>query len=193
MRMLALFTVLGLLAGCGSATATRSATGASSTTTTSPAATTAPLTANCATTVASTLGTVAARVYHEAATGGNVAQAVHRVQSSSALAGAIGDGNAAAARAALRALLPIRSSASRSCAAGTSSPRRAPGRRSHPSTVSIPGTSATFVLSTQSDHAYLQVVQQVTGAQVLLLAGDHSLAGTIGGTLPRREPRGEDR
>ena len=52
----------------------------------------------------------------------------------------------------------------------------------------IPGTSATFVLSTQPDHSYLQVVHQVTGAQVVLLNGTHRLAGTIGGLPPAGLP-----
>ena len=60
---------------------------------------------------------------------------------------------------------------------------------------SIPGTSATYVLSTQPTHAYLQVVHQITGAQVLLLGGtptgatgSNRLAGTIGGSLPASAP-----
>src|SRR6202007_3281068 len=53
-----------------------------------------------------------------------------------------------------------------------------------PARGSIPGTSGTFVLSTQSAHSYLQVVHQVTGAQVVLLAGARRLADRIGGLPP---------
>jgi hypothetical protein len=199
--MLALLTVLGLLAGCGSATATRSAASASpaardAAATTSPAAATAPPSASCAATVASTLGTVAARVYHEAATGGDVAQAVHRVQSSTALAGAIDSGNAGAAGAALQGLLAGQIVRIQVLRGGHVFARAGSGSAIAPVHGSIPGTSASFVLSTQPVKAYLQVVHQVTGTQVLLLAGSagagpggaHPLAGTIGGSLPASAP-----
>ena len=201
-RLLSALPALGLLAGCGSATATHSAataaglsmSGASSA---SVASMTTPAPAGCATTVASTLGTVAARVYHEAATGGDVAQAVHRVQSSSALIAAVGSGNAGAARAALQGLLAgqivrveILLRSGRVFAQAGSGAAIAPVRGS------IPGTAgATYVLSTQSDRTYLRVVHQVTGAQVLLTTGPaggapgtRRLAGTIGGSLPANVP-----
>ena len=57
-----------------------------------------------------------------------------------------------------------------------------------PARGSIPGTSATFVLSTQSDRSYLQVVHQVTGAQLVLLGSAHRLAGTIGDLPPTGLP-----
>jgi hypothetical protein len=208
--MLALLTVLGLLAGCGSATATRSAASASVSARTSadspagpapapgtsPGSATSPASSTCATTVASTLGTVAARVYHEAATGGDVAQAVHRVQSSAALAGAIDSGNIGAADSALRGLLAgqiVRVEILRGghlFAQAGSGPAIAPVRGQ------VPGTSATYILSTQPVKAYLQVVHQVTGTQVLLLAGsaggdsgaERPFAGTIGGSLPADAP-----
>lgn len=190
LQLLALFTALGLLAGCGSATATHStAVTLSSSTTGAPpsssanAAATSPTPA-CATGVASTLGTVANRVYHEAATGGDVAQAVHRVQGSSALAGAINSGNASAASTALQGLLAGQIVRIEVLRGGHVFARAGSGSAIAPIHGQVPGTSATFILSTQPDHAYLQVVHQVTGAQVLLLAGEHSLAGTIGGTLP---------
>jgi hypothetical protein len=170
-------------------------TGSSAGSTTAPISTTAPPSANCATAVAATLGTVAARVYHEAATGGDVAQAVHRVQSSTALAGAIDSDDATAAGAALRELLAgqiVRVEVLRGghvFAQAGSGPAIAPVRGQ------VPGTSATYILSTQPVHAYLQVVHQVTGAQVLLAgpAGGgpgsaRPLAGTIGGSLPASAP-----
>ncbi len=167
------------LVGCGSATAT-----------TTPAATTAPPAADCATAVAATLGTVAARVYHEAATGGDIAQAGNRVRSSAALAGAIDDGNAGAARAALQALLLDQIARVEIIRSGRVFAQAGSGPAIAPVHGAIPGTSATYVLSAQPAHAYLQVVHQVTGAQVLLLGGapGRRLAGTISGTLPAGAP-----
>jgi len=188
-------TILGLLAGRGSATATRpvaSATvptaAATASSTSTPAASTTPPPASCAAMVASTLGTVAARVYHEATTGGIVAQAVHRLQSSSALRSAVNSGNATAADAALRELTLGQIVRVEVLRGGRVLAQAGSGIAIAPARGSIPGTSATFVLSTQSDHSYLQVVHQVTGAQVLLLSGSHRLAGTISGTPPASLP-----
>jgi hypothetical protein len=200
--------VLGLLAGCGSATATHSAASAalsasvassgSPTHTTAAAPATTPTSpASCATTVAGTLGTVAARVYHEAATGGDVAQATHRVQSSTALTAAIDSGNAGGARTALQGLLAGQIVRVEVLRGGHVFAQAGAGAAIAPAHGSIPGTSATFILSTQPVHAYLQVVHQVTGAQVLLRAGSSTgtgtsggrpLAGTIGATLPPGAP-----
>jgi hypothetical protein len=198
LRLLALFTALGLLAGCGSATATHSsattalsATGApagSPVSATSGPSTTPSAPGICATTVAGTLGTVAARVYHEATTGGDVAQAVHRVQSSTALASAINGGDAAAAGSALRALLAGQIVRVEVLRGGHVFAQAGSGSAIAPVRGQVPGTSATFILSTQPDHAYLQVVHQVTGAQVLLLAGDRPLVGTIDGAPPAGSP-----
>jgi len=191
--------MLGLLAGCGSATATHSTATVASAPLAEATSTTAPApAAGCAATVAGTLGTVSARVYHEAATGGDVAQAVHRVQSSSALAAAVGSGNAGAARAALQGLLAgqivrveVLLRGGRVFAQAGSGAAIAPVRGS------IPGTAgATYVLSTQSDRTYLRVVHQVTGAQVLLTTGsvggaqpgNRRIAGTIGAGLPASAP-----
>jgi hypothetical protein len=103
------------------------------------------------------------------------------VQSSSTLARAVNSGDSAAAGAALRALMVgqiVRVEVLRGGRVLAQAGSRG----------SIPGTSATFVLSTQSDHSYLQVVHQVTGAQVLLSAGARRLAGTIGGPPPASLP-----
>lgn len=194
-RILAIFTALGLLAGCGSATATGPTTSATARSanagaapTSAPAPATTPAPASCAATVASTLGTVAGRVYHEAATGGDVAQAVHRVQSSSALASAVNSPNAGAAGAALRELTLGQIVRAEVLRGGRVLAQTGSGSAIAPARGSIPGTSATFVLSTQSAHSYLQVVHQVTGAQVLLLAGTRRLAGTTGGPPPASLP-----
>src|SRR4029077_6865262 len=110
------------------------------------------------------------------------------VHSSTALANAIAGGDASAARAALRALLVnqiVRIQVLRGghvFATAGSGPALAPVRGS------IPESGASFVLSTQSDRAYMQVTRQVTGAQILLLSGTHVVAGTSGGAVPASGP-----
>jgi hypothetical protein len=197
-RLLCVLLALGLLAGCGSATTTHSSVSAAATATAgalaatspnvSPATTTSAATASCATTVASTLGEVAQRVYHEAATGGDVAQATHRLQSSAALTSAINAGNASAAQSALRGLLLGQIVRVEILRGGHVFAQAGSGATIAPVRGTIPGTSATFVLSTQADRTYLQVISQVTGAQVLLLSGAHRLAGTLSSPAPASVP-----
>jgi hypothetical protein len=185
-----------LLAGCGSATATHGASTAARHTETPARDATTPATsplATCATTVAATLGEVAARVYHEAATGGDVAQAVHRVQSSAALADAIDSSNVSAARTALNALLLNQIVRVEILRGGHLFAQAGSGAAIAPVHGSIPSTPASFVLSTQSDHTFLEVVPQVTGAQMLLLGASSTgagrrLAGTVAGSLPASAP-----
>lgn len=180
------------LSACGSGTTTTAATAASSSDA-APSPSSTP--SACASTVAGTLGQVGERIYHEAATGGDVAEAVHRVQSSAALASAIDAGNASAARSALQALLLdqiVRVEVLRDghvLASAGAGPAIAPVRGS------IPGIGASFVLSVQSDRDYLQVTSQVTGAQLLLLSAgsaggtpSRTLAGTIAGPPPASVP-----
>ena len=181
-----------VLSACGSGTTTTAATAASSSDA-APSSSSTP--SACASTVAGTLGQVGERIYHEAATGGDVAEAVHRVQSSAALASAIDAGNASGARSALRALLLgqiVRLEVLRGgrvLASAGAGPAIAPVRGS------IPGTGASFVLSVQSDSSYMQVSSQVSGAQVLLLSTSTAggtptrrLAGTIPGPPPSSVP-----
>jgi hypothetical protein len=182
-----------ILAACGSATATSSGgrSGAATTVPVSAAdiSAAAPLTAaTCASTVAVELGVVARRVYHAAASGDDIAQAVGRVRDSAALASAIRSDSASATGAALRALLAgqiVRIEILRDgrvLASAGSGPAVAPVRGS------IAGTGASYVLSVQSDEDYLQVTHQITGAQVLLLAGQRRLAGTFTGPSPSSLP-----
>jgi hypothetical protein len=182
-------------AGATTATPTSTTVAAPSTSTPAPTTTPASASTGCAATVAGTLGTVAGRVYHEAATGGDIAQAVHRMVSSSALASAVNSGDAAAAAAALRELVLGQIVRVEVLRGGHVLAQAGSGVAIAPVRGAIPGTSATFVLSTQSDHSYLQVVHQVTGAQVLLLgsgsaggAPTHRLAGTIAGPPPASLP-----
>jgi hypothetical protein len=121
-----------------------------------------------------------------------VAQAVHRVQSSEALAKAIDDDNAPAANAALRALLLGQITRIEVLRGGRVFAQGGAGTAIAPARGSIAGTSATFVLSTQSEHTFMEVVPQVTGAQMLLIAGARGagerLGGTIAGSLPTTAP-----
>jgi hypothetical protein len=141
----------------------------------------------CAAAVAATIGHVGARIYSSASSGTVVGQAVQRVRRSSVLAAAASSGDAAATERALRGLLagqivriqvlvhgrPLASAGSASAIA--------------PVHGSIPGTDATFVLSTQAADSYLHVTRQVTGAEVALLSGSSapgSSARVLAATLP---------
>lgn len=176
-RLLPVFLTVTALAGCGSGSSSTTTTGSAA-----AAAATAPASAGCATTVAGTLGTVAARIYHEAASGGDVTQAVHRMQTSTALAAAVDAGDEAAAQSALRELLLGQIVRVEVLRGGRVFAQAGTGMAIAPVRGSIPGTTATFVLSTQSDRSYLEVVHQVAGTQVLLTTGFASGApGSAGG------------
>jgi hypothetical protein len=182
------------LAACGSSSATGSAAAARAAATTaapaesasvtapSPASTTTTTTApsTCASTVAGTLGQVTERIYHVAATGGDVAEAVHRVQSSTLLAGAIAAGNARAADTHLNGLLLDQIAGVEIIRGGRVFASAGSGAAIAPVRGSIPGTGASFVLSVQSDHDFVQVAHQVTGAQIQVSdPAGRWLAGTI--------------
>jgi hypothetical protein len=138
--------------------------------------------------VAGTLGDVGKRIYREAASGGDVAQAVHRVQSSSALASAVAADNASAARQALNALLLGQIVRVEVLRGGRSFASAGQGSALAPVRGSIPGAS--FVLSVQSVDSYLKVAQQVTGSQVLLITSSgRRLAGTLPGPAPASVPQ----
>jgi hypothetical protein len=181
------------LAACGSATATGSSSTATRPAPTPGTASTALATAvapaACASTVAGTLGDVAQRIYHEAATGGDVSEAVHRVQSSAALASAIAAGNGSAADEALSALLLKQIVRIEVLRDGRVLASAGGGAAVAPARGSIPGTNASFVLSTQSVHSFVQVARQVTGAQIQLSdPAGHWLAGTIHAPAPTTVP-----
>jgi hypothetical protein len=145
----------------------------------------------CAGAVAATIGQVGARIYSSASSGTVVGQAVQRVRNSSALAAAASSGDAPATERALRGLLAgqlVRIQIlvhGHQLASAGSSPAIAPVRGS------IPGTNATFVLSTQAADSYLNVTRQVTGAEVALLSGSSAtglLAATLSGLQAQRVP-----
>jgi hypothetical protein len=134
----------------------------------------------CAAAVAATIGQVAARIYRSASSGTVVGQAVQRVRRSSALVAAASSGDAGATEHALRGLLAgqiVRIQVllhGRPLAGTGSAAAIAPVRGS------IPGTGATFVLSTQAAASYLQVTRQVTGAEVALLSGSSASSNSPG-------------
>jgi hypothetical protein len=123
---------------------------------------------SCQALVANATAEVAGRIYHEASSGADVAEAVRRVQSSSALRAAIAAGDASAADGALNALLVNQIVAIEIVKRGAVFASAGAGRAIAPVRGPIPGSDARFVLSTQAAHSYTQVVQQVTGADLLL-------------------------
>ncbi len=143
--------------------------------------------ATCAEGVAAAYAEVAGRIYHQAATGRNVGQAVHRVTSSAALISAARAGDAAAARAALRSLLLGQIVRIEVLRGGHVLASAGSGAAVAPVAGTLPGTGgARYLLSVQSDHTYTQVTHQVTGAEVLLLSGSRVLDGTV--RLPASVP-----
>ncbi|HLH15390.1 MAG TPA: hypothetical protein VKV16_11415, partial [Solirubrobacteraceae bacterium] len=148
----------------------------------------------CAATVAQTLAQVGERIYRAAASSEDVTQAVHRVQSSAALARAVASGDAAAARAALRSLQLGQIVRVQVLRGGRVLASAGSGGALAPVRGSIPGTNATFVLSVQSDANYVEVARQVSGAQVQISsAAAHGgagrwLAGAPHQALPARGP-----
>jgi hypothetical protein len=153
---------------------------------------------SCAALVANATGEVAARIYHEASSGADVAEAVQRVQSSSALRAAIAAGDASAADGALNALLVNQIVAIEIVKRGAVFASAGAGRAIATVRGAIPGSDARFVLSTQAAHSYTQVVQQVTGADLLLsgsggattsVSHPRQIASTLAvGALPTRIP-----
>lgn len=136
--------------------------------------------ATCPETVAATLGGIAQRIYGEASSGTIAGQAVHRIRSSAALRSAVAAGDSHATAAALRSLTAGQIGRIEVLRAGRVLASAGTSAAIAPVTGTLPGTGgARFVLSVQSDHAYLQVTHQVTDAEVLLLSGDGRRAGTI--------------
>jgi hypothetical protein len=135
---------------------------------------------SCPEAVATTLGSIAARIYHQAATGRNVGQAVHRVTSSTALIAAARAGDAAGTRAALHSLLLGQIARIEVLRGGHVLASAGSGAAVAPVSGTLPGAGgARYELSVQSDRTYTQVTNQVTGAEVLLLSGPRPVAGTI--------------
>ena len=145
------------------------------------AASSAP--AGCPEAYAAALGAIAARIYHQAATGRNVGQAVHRVRNSASLIAAARAGDAAGTRAALRSLLLGQIAQIQVLRGGHVLASAGSGAAVAPVSGTLPGAGgARYRLSVQSDETYTQVTRQVTGAEVLLYSGAQAprrVAGTI--------------
>jgi hypothetical protein len=136
--------------------------------------------ASCQETIAATLAGIAGRIYHSAATGTVLGQAVHRLRSSTALARAVSSGSAAATRSALDSLLVGQIARVEVLRRGRQLAAAGSGAAIAPVAGVLPGTGGgRFVVSVQADGNYLQVTRQVTGAEVLLLAGRRIVAGTL--------------
>jgi hypothetical protein len=191
------------LAACGSSTngsSTRSGAAGSANTTAegkAPAVVAGDTSGagGCAAAVAKTIGQVGARIYRSASSGTVVGQAVQRVRGSSALAAAASSGDAAATERALHELLAGQIVRIQVLLHGRPLARAGSAAAIAPVHGSIPGTGATFVLSTQAAGAYLQVTRQVTGAEVGLLSGSSPsgsatrvLATTLPGLRARQVP-----
>jgi hypothetical protein len=144
---------------------------------------------DCAHVAAATLGGVGERIYEESSHGANVGEALARVRASTALASAISAGDNAATRVALDGLLANQIVRIEIVAHGKVLASAGSGAAIAPVRGSIPGTGASFVLSTQSAQSYLSVTRQVTGAEVLPYGASGQLAGTLGGSEARAAPR----
>lgn len=177
--------LLSLLAACGSSTSgtDSSATHGRLASTRGDAASTgaAPAPTDCAAAAARPLGEVASRIYDAASHGSNAAEAVGRVRASQALATAIAASDRSAARAALRSLLENQIARIDVSRGGRPFASAGSGTAVAPVHGSIPRTDASFVLSVQSARAYMQITNQVTGAQLVLYRASRRFAGTIGG------------
>lgn len=179
------------LASCGSSGSSSGSSARSAGAGTGATSTTSALAGghDCPAIVAGTLGRIAARIYDAARHGNVVGQAVHRVESSRALAEAVSAGDPGAARAALRSLLAGQIAAVQVIEGGKVFATAGSGLAIAPVSGTVRGSGAHFVLSTQPAESYLKVAKQVTGAEVVLLAGTHPIASTLPkGTIPSSLP-----
>jgi hypothetical protein len=135
----------------------------------------------CARIVAGTLGETGRRIYEEARSGGIVAQAVQRVRGSKALAAAASAEDRAATETALRALLAGQIVRAEVLKGGEVLASVGSGSAIAPVRGAIGTSGASFLLSTQAAHSYVEVTQQVTGAEVVLYRPSERLAGTVAG------------
>jgi hypothetical protein len=135
----------------------------------------------CARIVAGTLGETGRRIYEEAHDGGIVAQAVQRVGGSTALATAVSSGDKAAAEATLHTLLAGQIVRAEILKDGKPFASVGSGNAIAPVRGSIGTSGASFLLSTQAAQSYVDVTEQVTGAEVVLYRAGQRVAGTIAG------------
>jgi hypothetical protein len=143
---------------------------------------------DCAHVAAATLGDVGERIYQESSHGANVGEALARVRGSSTLASAISAGDAGTTRTALDSLLANQIAGIQILVHGKVIASAGSHTAIAPVRGSIPGTGASFVLSTQSAQSYLSVTRQVTGAEVLLYGAGGRLAGTVGSSAAAGAP-----
>jgi hypothetical protein len=180
-----------IVAGCGSSShSSRTAdTKTAPAATTTAAASRTPAEAElsgCKGAVVGTYVQVAEHVNHEAMYGGNAEQAARRVRSSTALATAIASGKRAAIEAVLRRLLAGQIVRIEILEHGKALAQVGTEAAIAPVSGTIPGTSASYVLSTQSADSFVKVTTQVTGAPVVVYSSQKRLAGTIAGPAPAK-------
>lgn len=138
----------------------------------------------CADEVAGTLATVGTRVYREAQSGSNAAEARHRIERSSVLSAAVARGDGNAAGAALRTLMAgqiirieVRDARHVLARAGHT-PAIAPvvGVLRGPTGASV----GSYRLSVENEGSFVNLLQGITGAQVRLSEAHRVLRSTPG-------------
>jgi hypothetical protein len=143
----------------------------------------------CERVAAVTLRRVGRRIYRAAAHGVTVGEALARVRKSATLAAAASSSDSAATGDALRALLAGQIVRIEVIKDGKVLASAGSGTAIAPVHGSLPGTGASFALSTQAAHSYLDVTKQVTGAEVVLYQAGKRIAGTIPGPPAADLPR----
>jgi hypothetical protein len=180
-------TTLGALAlacacgGCGSGGSSRAQAGGGITITDTAAV--APVKTECATAALQALERVGYSVYEESASGRIVAEAVYRLGSSQALAEAVAQGDAAAARRVLRSLLLNQIVSVRVTRAGktlTQIERGSVGIAPVSGRLLLDGQPVgAFTVSVQGANGYAQTTSGLTATRVLVRSGRRVLRSTL--------------
>jgi hypothetical protein len=190
-----------LLGSCGSSgsphpaqTQTRgAATGALATITDTAAV--SPIATGCPNAALGALEQVASRVYGESATGRIVTQAVQRLESSGALAGAVERAEPLAARRVLGTLMLNQIVSVQVTRNGRTLAKIERGRGIAPAGGRIVGAGGrevgTFTVSVQGANGYAQTVAGLLHVQVVMRSGRRLLSSTLGPTPALRRDQGE--
>ncbi len=157
-----------------------------------PATATAAPAGSCSRTVSTEIANIASRIYGQAAHGRDVAGAVARVERSAPLAAAVARDDPAATRAALRPLLraDIRrieiARGHHALASFGSGAALAPARGSLRDAAGAP--VGRFALATGTDSGLAGIIEQLTGAQVVMRSGRRQVLSTL--PVPHALPAG---
>lgn len=173
------------LPGCGG-----SGNSGASTTITDTAAV-SPISMNCPDAALAAIESVANRVYQESASGRIVAEALQRLESSSALAQAVEGGDGVAAHRVLEGLLLNQIVSVRVVRGGRTLAKIERGAGIAPASGSISNARAqrvgTVTVSVQGANGYAQTVSGLLHAQVVIHSGGQELTSTLHPT-PKLEP-----